>query len=138
MACVESGVIRMCQVCGGKGYVSLPLTQEARYVTLDDSEDLVLPSNKEYLCPECQPVFYRDDLEPIHAGQIVPGFAVGDTRYIEHVWHALSRKLGSLLPNMVRKQKKLVNYTLGDEELHVTAWVLRKEAHKKLYRTTEK
>ena len=42
------------------------------------------------------------------------------------------------MPSFVRKQKKITNQTLGDEELRVTVWVLRKEAHSKLYRTTEK
>ena len=128
----------MCQVCRGKGYVRLPLTPDsmsARYVTLDEPEESIPFLAKDYLCPECQPVFYRDDLQQIHTGQLIPGFAAGDARYVEHVWHALSRKLGNLMPSFVRKQKKITNQTLGDEELRVTVWVLRKEAHKKLYRS---
>lgn len=105
----------------------LPLETEARYVTLDDAPT-VEDSYKEYLCPECQPVFYLSDLQQIHSGREIPGFALGDAGYVDHVWRALSRTLGSLLNDLVRKQTKKTNLFTGDEEFRVTAWVLRPEA----------
>lgn len=136
LACVWSGVIHMCQICGGIGRVKLPLLKESRYITLDDDVPEVGPVTfKEYLCPECQPVFYLSDLQQVHAGSIHPNQIVETEKAVFHVWNTLARRIGSHLEPFLRKRKKF-------DDGHTTAfegsvWVLRPEAQRKLYRSEQ-
>jgi len=132
----------MCRICQGLGRIRLPLSPALltsnsgpRYITLDDDDELnvVADAYKEFLCPECQPVFYKDDLEQLHQSGLYPNPMVSDITYRERAFDYLARKISSMLPRFSRNVSR--DDTGNMTALLSTVWVLRKEAHKKLYRS---